>query len=90
MKTDDLIKKIITEAEVFHHRKPIDIKKIVITISIENGEKIIKHLNNLYYPPSKQIIYKSLTLYGYRIVFSEMISNNEILVGVLNELKEKS
>ena len=87
MKIDNLITKIITEADAFNFKNPdVETKKIVVTISIRNGENIIRHLHNLYYPTKREIIYKSLTLYGYRIVFSDTISDNEIVIGIKSRL----
>jgi hypothetical protein len=83
MKTEDLIFEIVSRAEYFSIRNPHVLKHdIVITVSLENGKRLITHILETYMGISNNINYKSLTIYGYRLILSEMLNDDEIVIGV--------
>lgn len=84
MTTEDLILKIVYEIHRFKsgiiHQ---DKDEVIVTVSKNKGEEIIKYVletgHGLYI---SKISYKSLTLYGYRVVFSEMLKDDEVIIGL--------
>jgi hypothetical protein len=84
MTTEDLIMKIVYEIHRFKsgiiHQ---DKDEVIVTVSKKRGEEIIQYIleteHGLYI---SKISYKSLTLYDYRVVFSEMLKDDEIVIGL--------
>ena len=84
METEDLILKIVYEIHRLNSRTIHgNNEETVVTISKNKGEEIIKYVleteHGMYI---SKLSYKSLTLYGYRIVFSEMLKDDEIIIGL--------
>ena len=90
MKPEDFIYEIIKRAEDFcginYH---VLRDEISIIISKNKGEEIISYITETY---SVNIVkadksYKSLTLYGFQLVLSETLKDDDIFIGIKYKTK---
>lgn len=84
----ELIDEIIIKGAIFRERIFDKQKEIVITISEKNFQMLLKHIKDTYYnliEPSTT--YSAFTIYGYKIVHSVMLSDDSIVVGLINKIE---
>ncbi len=82
MIVEDLIYKIRVQIYVYES-KNIKTEDVVIAISENNIKMIIEYVSG-----TTNIVYSSLRLFGRRIVSSEMLTDNEILIGEISKLEQ--
>ena len=90
MKVEDFINEIIIKAEEFCGINPHVLRdKISVMISKNKGEEIISYINETYSVNviKTDIIYKSLTLFGFEVVLSEMLKDDDIFIGIKYKAK---
>lgn len=83
MKTEDLIQQLVYEIRFYQSKNMFD-ENIVITISENNIKKIVNYHNKEF--GLNTTIYFPIRFLGHRVISSEMLKDNEFIIGQINKL----
>jgi hypothetical protein len=83
MKTENLIEKLIYEIRFYKSKNHFQ-ENIVITISVNNIEKIVNYYNKQF--GFNVTVYGEIKFLGNKIISSEMLKDNEFIIGQISNI----
>lgn len=86
MKTIKLIDEIYFKASIFQIKNHVEQDKIFITISKTNVEKIVDYFFSTISEFKDKNVYGKIKVHGFNVISSEMLTNEEIIIGLIETL----
>ena len=87
MRVDTLLDEIFFKGSIFHGKNYTrEFDEIFITISKTNVEKIVDSFISIRPELKSENIYSKLKVHGFRIISSEMLTDEEIVIGLIEKL----
>lgn len=87
MRVDALLDEIFFKGSIFHGKNyTCEHDEIFITISKTNLDKIVNFYVDIRPELKAENIYGKIKVHGFRIVSSEMLTDEEIVIGLIEKL----